>query len=566
MIIIIDGQRHEFPDDFTQDDIAKALSAPPQPTLSIKDRAVDLAKSAGSGLVDAAAGVAGLPGDMQSLASSVTLQPKTSPTIVEPPKMPQLPTSENVRAGIDKAIGLDTNYDPQTTAGGVAKSVMGHLPNTFVPLGRLGMGGRFVTQTAIPGTVSELFGEAAKGGPNEGEARAAGSMVGAMTPSAALRMLAPAAHNPQRAAAVALLRREGIEPSAGQVTGSHALRNSESTLGDAPFAGGGGTAMNERSLEQFTAAILRRAGIDANRATQDVINQGFAQNGGAIGTIAARTPRVTLDADFQRELGGAVREYHRMVNRSARAPVVNEYFNDFRTLINQGGVITGDRYQAMRSRLAELERRAKGNYDLREALTGMRNALDDAFERAAAPDDVDAIREARRHYRTLILIENPVTAAGEQAASGLLTPANMRGALKQASKRDYARGRGELDRLVHAANEVMLPLPNSGTAQRLQALSLPASAIGGLTTGMATGDATTGAGAGLLTGLLTAAGPGMTGRMLTHPRVQDYIKHNLVRGQPGAAQLRGLLSPRRNVYTQGVMQGPRGLLMDDEED
>jgi hypothetical protein len=537
-----------------------------KPTLSIKDRAVDVAKSAGSGLVDAASGVAGLPGDLQSLASSVTVQPKTSPTIIEPPKMPQLPTSENVRAGIDKAVGFDTNYDPRTPEGGVVKSVTGHLPNTFVPLGRLGMGGRFVTQTAIPGTISEVFGQAAKGGPNEGEARAVGSMVGAMTPSATLRAFAPAAHNPQRMRAVNLLRREGIEPSAGQATGSHALRNSESTLGDAPFAGGGGTAMNERTLEQFTAAMLRRAGVNANRATQDVVDQAFAQNGGTIGAIASATPRVTLDPDFQRDLGAAVRDYHRMVSRSQRAPVVNEYFNDFRTLINQGGVITGERYQALRSNLAKLERANRGDFHLRDAITGMRNALDDAFERAVPPDAAATMREARGNYRQLMLMLDAITAAGEEAASGLIKPNHMRTALKQASKMDYARGRGELDRLVHAANEVLLPLPNSGTAQRLQALSLPATVIGGLTGGIASGDATTGVGAGLASGILTAVGPGMVGRGLTHPRVQDYIKHNLVRGQPGAARLRGLLSPRRNVYTQGIMQGPRGLLMDDEEE
>lgn len=565
MIIIIDGERHNFPDDFTQEDIMRALAQPKEPALSVKDQVVDVAKSAGSGLVDAAAGVAGMPGDIQQLGSNLFgggPQPPTPTGIVQPPKIPQLPTSEAVRGGIEGKLG--PQYQPKTIAGGVTKSVMGHLPQTFVPLGRgMGMGGRFVTQTAIPGAVSELFGQAAKGGPNEGEARAAGSIVGGLAPSATLRAFSPGNVTPSRAAAVARLRREGIEPSAGQVTGNKSLRYNESTLGDAPFAGGAGTAMHERTMEQFTRAVLRRAGIDAPRATQDVIDHGFQTSGGTIGAIAARTPHVQLNNDFQRDLGAAVREYNRMVAPTQRAPVVDQYFNDLQQFIQRGGVIAGDRYQAFRSDLGQLERAAKADPHLRYALAGMRNALDDAFERSVSSQDAAAMRKARDHYRHLILIEPAATAAGEEAASGLLKPNMMRNALNTQSRRDYARGRGDLTRLVRAAEEVLSPLPNSGTAQRNMALGLIPGAVGvGGTAGYASGDPVT----GVASGIMSMLGPGVMGRTLTNRRVQDYIKNNLAPGQGGAANLRGLLSPGRNSRLQGLFQGPRGLLMDDEED
>jgi hypothetical protein len=534
-----------------------------KPSLSIKEHVTDVAKSAGSGLVDAASGVAGMPGDIQQLGASLFgggQQPQT-PGIIPPPKIPQLPTSEAVRGGIEKLTG--PQHQPKTLEGGVTKSVLGHLPQTFVPLGRgLGLPGRMVTQGVIPGVTSELFGQAAKGGPNEGEARAAGSVIGGFTPSAALRAFSPGNVTPSRARAVSILRREGIEPTAGQVTGNKSLLYNESTLGDAPFAGGGGTAMHEQTAEQFTRAMLRRAGVDAPRASQDVVDQAFTNSGGAIGAIAQRTARVPLDATFQRDLGGVVREYNRLVNTSQRAPVVDEFFNDFTQLMRQGGAITGDRYQAFRSRLGELERRTKDN-DLREALSGMRNALDDAFQRAVPQADADAMREARRQYRNLLLVENAVTAGGADAAAGLLSPAQMRIALKQQSKRDYSRGRGELSRIVNAANEVLLPLPNSGTAQRNLALGLIPGAVGvGGTAGYASGDPVT----GVASGILSMLGPGMMGRGLTHPRVQQYIKNNLAPGQAGAANLRGLLSPGRNSRLQALFQGPRGLLMEDEED
>lgn len=155
----------------------------------------------------------------------------------------------------------------------------------------------------------------------------------------------------------------------------------------------------------------------------------------------------------------------------------------------QGGQLTGQQYQTMRSQLSAASRGASDPYTSR-ALSEMTEALDDAMERsiaAANPADAGAFGAVRRRYRNLLPIEQAAVGGGEDAAAGFLSPARMRQAVVgHQGARAYARGQGDFADLVRAGNEVLTPLPNSGTAQRMHiqsmiaALSaLPGAALGG---------------------------------------------------------------------------------------
>jgi hypothetical protein len=142
--------------------------------------------------------------------------------------------------------------------------------------------------------------------------------------------------------------------------------------------------------------------------------------------------------------------------------------------VNAGGM-AGEHYQPMRSMLsADSKSVAQSDPYLSRALAGIRNSLDDAMERSIAqnnPQDMGAWQTARREYAAQKLIEKAASRAGEATLEGQITAPNLRNAIPKAGG-NYARGEGQFDELARAGATVMTPLPNSGTAQRMNAFHL----------------------------------------------------------------------------------------------
>lgn len=542
---------------------AAPASILPQIQMGAGDRALDVAKSGGVGLGEGAIGVAGIPGDIQELAKRGVeyLTGPTAPVQVPegmqsiPPtrQVGQLPTSSDITQTVQQFTG--PFYQPQTTEGQYARTIAQHAPGAALPISRAGPLARVMTQAVIPGAASETAGQLTRGTEYEPLARLGGSVAGGLAPTAVGRVLSPLPTSPQRQQAIAVLRKEGIEPTAGDVSGRKSLRYSESTVGDAPFSGGKASAQQEKVSEQFTSAILKRVGETATRATPDVIDGAFKRIGGVFENVGIGTT-VKLDPQFGRDIKGVINEYNSLVAPSQQAPVVANYLKNFNDIAkSQGGVMDGVVYNAWRSELAALQRSASGDARLSGALSGMINSLDDAFERsqmvAGNKAAVDAIKEARKQYRNLLVVERAATGAGEDAASGLLSPRQMRQALTGQSRRDYSRGRGEFSELVHAANEALTPLPNSGTAQRAFATSIPLSILGGLGGGAVSG----GTGAGIGAAAAATMGPGLLGRVLMNPLMQGYLKNQV------ATPALGGLNPAGNMSLQALMATPRELLL-----
>jgi hypothetical protein len=186
----------------------------------------------------------------------------------------------------------------------------------------------------------------------------------------------------------------------------------------------------------------------------------------------------------------------------------------------------------------------------------MVEALDDALQRSAPPKAAEAIGEARRQYRHLMLVRDVATRAGQDTARGFLSPAGVRGAstVGQTNKNYYASGKGDLTDLALAGESVLKPLPQSGTSPREQVsgilTALGATAGGAL--GMPFGGV--GAGAGIVAGALApVAAKALASRATMHPISQGYLGNQLV-------PWRG--APRGGVMATGVA-GPA--IMDDAE-
>lgn len=487
--------------------------------------AMGLAKSAGSGLVEGAIDVAATPGNLGQIYYDLAhwalskINPDLAATMKDlssPSEGKGFPTSEQLKKA---TIGDRFDYKPENKTEEYVKSVA-----KFAPASAIGPGGP-ATKAAtavLGGSGMQAGGDLAElaGGPRPlGEL--AGAMTAPMLASGALRAVSPVRQLPGRQSAVDTLRAEGIEPTAGQVTGSRVVRRAEGSLGEAIGAGGAGTIANERVGEQFTRAALRRIGEDADRATPEVVDRALTRIGRDFDGLAQRN-NARLDTQFAQELRRIETEYHSLVPESHRAPIIENTINDLFASANaHNGSIPGNIYQSYRSRFSRLERGTR-DPELSSALGDIRRALDDTMERSLAANsspDLGAWQEARRQYRNALIIEKAATGAGEQAASGILSPAKLRSALTAQNRRDYARGQGDFADLVRAGEEVLTPLPNSNTAERGWLHAVPTGVMAGLG---AAAEGQLGAMTGAFGGVVA---PGLAGRAIMSSPGQAYLKN-----------------------------------------
>lgn len=526
----------EFPDGTHPDVMKTALQKQfPKPTGQM----ADLGNSIKGGLIEGAAGLAGFPsavGDLVQWGEKKILgedDQKYSARLAERKKnalLPDfLPTTEQAQAGIEKVTG--PAEPSQTTTGKYARTAASFIPGALLGPGNVA---RNVGVYGIgAGLASEGAGQAAQGTGYEAPARIAGALAAPLGVAGARRAITPLPANAQRQAANAVMEGEGVNLTAGQRTGSMGLKYAESE------SGGPAQTAVERQKEQFTSAVLRRAGENANRATPDVINGAFNRLGHEFDGLAARN-NLHGDAGTVRDLTRVWREYTGLVSETMRAPIVENALQDITAgFRNQAGVMDGAAYSALRSRLGRIARETK-DPQLENALVGINRALDNTMERSIArtnPGDLGAFRETRRQYRNLIPIAKAAEGAGE---FGLLTPEKMRQTTVSAhGGRNYARGQGDLAEVVRAGNDTMKALPQSGTTPRYiaQATLAAPGAVLGAGQGHEYGGA---AGSGLGTVLGALGGRYVAGRTLMSRPMQGYLGNQLI-GAPAASSLEQLI-------------------------
>jgi len=392
--------------------------------------------------------------------------------------------------------------------------------------------------------------------PDNPYADMAGQVLGGLTAGGAGKLLAkgitPFGMTAERQAAADALDSQGVNAlTAGQKTGSPFLKQIEANVGGNKLLG----KLDEQK-DQFTAAALKSAGIDAKRATPEVIDQAFTRIGGEFDDLAMRN---TLRADqgLVKDLGDVWSEYTAIVNPNARAPIVEGTVRDISDAIRaNGGTITGEAYQAMRSRLDKAARAARADPQLSDALSGLRGALDGAMERSISPEDLVAWRQARNEYRNLLTIERAAVGAGEDAALGIISPVRLKAAaVAQGGKRGYARGSSELGNTARNALIAMGDIPAAQKGSTFMGLSPSRilGAVGGAVTGGPIG-AATGAGLGYLA---DKALPVVQGNMLMSGPVQKYLANSLMTNNPRLFPMGVASIPGGIANATGSMAGQR---------
>jgi hypothetical protein len=258
--------------------------------------------------------------------------------------------------------------------------------------------------------------------------------------------------------AVGNLKANGVQLTAGQQKGSNALMQAESQLG-------GIAAQNfrDKQLSQLTKAALKTAGVSAEAATPDVMDAAYTKIGNQFDNIAAMST-IKADAKLFNDLSDTVAQHYMMTGQNI--PVLASTLDRVQNIAAaNGGVIPGKSYKAVASDLSA----AMKNYPTLAAPLGqMKDALDDAVQRGLSGQTLAAWQKLRQQYANLMTVTDAVTKAGGAAKAGLVTPEALDTAVRGAmTKRQYARGVGDLNQLSRDAVIAMPRLANSGTTARM---------------------------------------------------------------------------------------------------
>lgn len=506
-----------------------------------------LIKAAASGVARGVAGIIGLPSDIPALMAKGAdyLLPGTSETRTKlnprPMGLPDIspPSSQSVVKSIESVTG--PLYEPQTTAEKYARTLGEFAPNMAVPGGMA----QRVIGTVAPAIASEAAGQATEGTGYEGAARIAAALGAPLAVTGAAAAITPVvARSAERTRLSGVLDQAGVtQQTAGQRTGSVPLQYAESAFSSMPGGGGGAVRRVEQQGEQFTNAALQHAGTNAPRATAEVIDGTFNRLGAEFDRLVGMS-QLNIDNRVANAIHTAEQQYAALVPEGMRSPMLvpGNPHNLLDNLVQQGQqvgnaiAVPGEVYQAYRSRLGRL---ARGTQDpqLRHALMGVQEAIDDAVARSLPAGEAQAWQTARGQYRNLMAIEQALGGAGSAMAEGILSPQALRQAVQSQDKRGYVRGQGDMADLARAGEAILRPLPNSGTAQRTAAIAAPV-VLAQAATELAKGNPMTAAATAS-----AAVAPAVAGRVLMSTPVQAYL------GNQAAAEF------RRN--TPAILTAPR---------
>jgi len=437
----------------------------------------DVVKSGASGLARGALELAGFVPKVSAIAhdaaNKYVIDPVLDATFGKPKATAEpsidinkLASPDSLQRGVEQVTGKF--YEPKTTAGKFVHSAAEAVPMGIAAPGS--MAGRMASAVGS-GLASEAAGQTTEGTKWEPWARIVGAFAGGVAPMMAGRVVTPLPSNPARQRLVDVLNDEGVTSlTAGQRTGNKSLQYLESAASTAPGAGGGATRIQEEGQRQFTQAAMRRAGQGLPDAAPEVLAQNNQRLGQEFRDLSARN-NLAPDNQFVDDIVNAARNYRRVPDSQQRQ-MVQGYIDDIIGHVNAGNM-PGPQYQEMRSRLSrQANSLRQSDPTLSEALRDMRNALDGAMGRSISPQDQAAWQSARREYAAQKTIEKAASRAGEATAEGQIVPANLRNTVAAENRGAYARGEGPFSELARAGSAIMAPLPNSGTAQRLNAFNL----------------------------------------------------------------------------------------------
>ncbi len=259
-------------------------------------------------------------------------------------------------------------------------------------------------------------------------------------------------------------RQYGIPLRRSQILG---VADRSTALHDSQMIGRTGTGYAENNAAQqqaFARAASRTIGEDAP-LTPAVMDQARRRIGGVF-EQAAQNTGIAADDQLRSDLarvGSQARELG--LDQSQINALDMQIGKITDQAARHGDVIPGDVYQSLTESGSSLSRIMKNDHSsFADLASDIRGALDDAVTRAASPEDVAALRQAKFQWKNLKTLQPLAAKAGPD---GNISPTLLRGRVA-AQFPDFAYGGGgDLGDLARIGQTFMKETGNSQTAPRI---------------------------------------------------------------------------------------------------
>lgn len=519
-----EGIVHEFPDDFTSQDISKALSSSQQPTPAAQGGEVNPP----SALARLGAGIQQGIGDaVGTLAQGATYA------------LDDFQKGER-RAEVDRRIQERQQQFQQqfgesglASAGRVLGQIVGTVPTMAIaPLGT-------ATAAARIGNAA-LQGAAAAGLTSSQSEESLGSQAGT---SAAISAALPVAGKVLKGAtldpAVKALQQAGVELTPGQLVGG-VLKKLEDASTSLLGVGNIVQGAQRRSLESFNRVAVNKALAPIGKRLPKDIPVGREAIDFAERTISKAYDNLVpkLSGELDQKLADDITKVQlktKFLPQDTQAQLASIIDNEILTRIPGNGVFDGKTLQSINVRLGELTRNYSKSTDANQRELGRAlRELDESFKKMiyrSNPQEAKNLTALEKASASQMRVTEAAAATGSDA--GVFTPAQFSNAVKKLEsgkrKKAFGTGRSLMQDISDPAKQILpSSLNNSGTADRLMLTSL----IGG------------GAGlAGLTPQALAAAG--VIGAAYTKPGVA--ATKALLASRPKAVQKLGDITTHAGV-------------------
>lgn len=549
--IQFEGTIHEFPDDFTDDEISKALTSLPKAVPEQQaENAPGRLERFGRGVMDFYKG-------LNQVRLNSNPQPALEPWDISErdrinyydqggPNNPQV--KENARLYNQKLAREEAEFQERRgpNAGFDGYRFMGNLagasPTMMIPggqgfMGMVGSGAATGLANALGTPVTDTskpFWDQKRG--QVGTGMATGAIFNGLL-NIATRGIAPKVSDD-----VKLLQKKGVTLTPGMASG---FEKAEDKLTSIPIMGKGVVNQQRRATESLNLAAYNEALMPiGKKATGKVGFEGIEEVGDALSNAYDDVvPKLKLvpDSELMTELSDAAAMTATMSKKAAK---------QFEAIMTKGlpnGPLEGEAIKKVQSKIAKEIGRFSRSADpsdqmIAEALEKVRDAIAENTAKAT-PDVADQIRNINKGWAILTRLERAAAGTDDGVFTGKQLLAAVRSADDSVRKRGFARGGALLQDLAGAGSRVVgNRYPDSGTGGRV----IPAIMAAGAGFGAATAPGAVLAGGGALgagrlaytdTGndLLTAV---LTKRFQNAPQFADAVRKGSV---PATAALSSFL-------------------------
>jgi hypothetical protein len=378
---------------------------------------------------------------------------------------PQTPTERVVqgaiRSGAEALAGaggaglLGRTLTPRTVGQGVAQT-LAEAPVAQTAAGTLGSG---AAQTA-----REM-------GAPEAVALPIGIAAGTV-PFVARPQNLFAAPGEVRQGNINILQQQNIPLSPAQQLEGAPPQVIESVMKYLPTSAPAVARQEDMTQRAFTGSILRRAGIDSDIATPEVLTdarRNFQREYNAL----ERQTNIRGDEQLFNDLGRIESNYVVGFPDTIK-PVWNARRDEVLRFATGERTGEGRTYHRLQSELSEEIAKASRSTDpssgyYTQALQGLQQSLAGAMERSTnSPELRDAWQNLNQRYAIFSRVEDAMARAGnEKLNTGFISPRQIASVVSGRDPTRWVEGRDDFTNLVRAGAAIIPdPVPNSGTAQR----------------------------------------------------------------------------------------------------